>query len=361
MSDTDDNKSDKDMGQQIIDFIKALVKLTLYMFLYIFIGAATLLISKLADSDILPTDITKYPYYSTSGTRNISYNDNIFITKMPGTEQYQSNKLHISHKYGNNNDYMLIGLFSKIGNSGTRSATCDFFVTVFFSIYAQSFLIYKLIFSSVGKFMSETAIILLGPLIIFAVLMFSMLLIFPCLFIWFYNLGLLFRSNINPTESINPIWVPITLVTPPQYIICLLFAIILLLIGVVLINAMVPILVVCPIISMFSYKVSIDKKVMGVTDITQKVFSYNRYTIGIIYSIIITYAALQTVGIGGAVISVLIFMLCISGAIGSDIFKSITPSNLTPLKQENIFFGGGESKKVTKLLKFLKEKKRKGF
>tara|TARA_B110000261_G_C13074477_1_gene353487 strand:- start:834 stop:1928 length:1095 start_codon:yes stop_codon:yes gene_type:complete len=334
------NSDDKDKtSNQLVKFALSLFVLCLIIFLYFLLGSGVLLITKLTQSNILPTDISKFPYVAKVPPANINYTTDVFITTDPLTKKTMSQKINITNK-GGNDDNILLELVRGINSSGTISAGVNFLVTVFLGIYSKSFGVYKLLFGIVGKYMPESVVLLVGPILLLFLMSTNTMLILQFIFMWLSSLPLLFRRNTNSDESGKAIWEPVYMnwgLNIVEYGICFCTACIFIVLGFFMMFVMVPLSVFAPVISMFNYKVTINKEPAGLIYIAKKVFSYNRSIIGGICSVLIIISALMNVGIGAGFGAMVIFALFVSGTINSEIFKTVLPSDLTNLtsKMEN--------------------------
>ena len=104
---TSSNKSDKDnITENIRNFIISVVVLTIFVVIYISIGALVLYASKIAQSNILPTNINCEPYVSIA-PKITAILINIFNATSPVTNNEESQKIEFPYDDTNSANIIL--------------------------------------------------------------------------------------------------------------------------------------------------------------------------------------------------------------------------------------------------------------
>lgn len=343
------------------NYILHLAVLVLILIVYFFIGSSVLFFCKIAESGIMPTDPKKFPYILNSkrpfmdkamdqakslfsgGSKAevkpedlnepINYMTDIFVTNDPKTGEKMSQKIYISNE-GENGRNLLIEMFREIMDSGTVSSSTAFLISVLFGIYAKSYNVYNMVFGILSKYLSETAIIIVGPIILILLLHSNTMLILQYVIVVVTNLSWFWKRNINTDERLPAKWESISIFFDTfSYFISFLWALVFMIVSIPWMLFCMPVSIIGPLLSLSGYKAKLQDEEVGATGLAKKVFSYNRITISSIFSILVIISAFKNLGQVGAIITILVVGLLFFGLIPSELFKKVIPGGLSPLKK----------------------------
>lgn len=341
---TTDNEIDKkikelqgpmnaDFGTKLSVFAAQLVYTVLYLFIYVTFGGIFLYLSKLAQSNLLPSEKDCAPYTS-SEPRIEPININIF------EDGDKSKKIRFENDAANRKNTILDGLFES-KNKNSAGFISNFFMSVIQDIMWFNYWWNNNIFNFINSYFNETAIVLLGPflmpLLIFIMFWLNIAHFYfsawvPNMFEWF------FKTNKNAgNKSGNPEWVKST--GNFSYLLSITLVVMFAFIGIpltymytglgLLVNA------IC-FFSMLSYNGTMQNETTGkwgpikVTDVVKDTFKYFKVTIMVIFSIFVTWTSFTTLGIYPGIMSCVLLLLLLFHAISNELFKQIKPEGLTP-------------------------------
>ena len=201
MSDTDtiDGKKLKDKsGSQnkltsnnIFKFFIYLLIVVLGTIFYFSVGGILLFVCKLAQSNILPTEIKCAPYTDSKPIINPSpIQTNIF------TQSNMSMKLEIPYDINSKNK--ILEFFKTYKEIPSSNFLANYFISIFESILCFNYTCMNVIMNTMNNTFSESVIIGLGPIINAFLYSFGIILNnLYIIYLWFSNMHWFFKTNTN--------------------------------------------------------------------------------------------------------------------------------------------------------------------
>lgn len=310
----------------IISFLSFVIILFICIVIYYTGSGLFIYACKLAQSNILPTDLHCSPY--TDIKPNIQpIQTNIF------TVGDQSMKLSFPYNEYNSKNYIL-DMFYEYKNDPNSSFLANYLISMIESIVHFNYSSLNKIFNVLNG-LPEFIIVLFGP-ILFSFIS-TILLIFDhiyFIYLWFAKMGWFFKTNINNSGTGNPQWEDVTIISPFNYGcgigLVILFAIVFFF-SLPFISIIVSLSMLWCILSSISYQCVLNGKNVSALQIIQDMFKYYKTTIMGIFSFFVIISAFSNLGIIPGVFSIIVLLLIYFGTISIDLFKPIKKEILSPL------------------------------
>ena len=303
---------------------------------------------KLAQSNILPTDIHCFPYTETKPDIQ-PIQTNIFTTF---TEPQLSMKMSFPYDEFNSSNKIL-DMFREYKNKSSSNFLANYFISIMESLIHFNYSAINTILNMLNG-LPEVLLVIFGPIIIsiFSTILF----IFDHLYIiylWFSNMGWFFKTNTNDSGSGGPKWEDVQITQPINY----LCAIWLLIIFVVLFFFLFPGFSIISTLAMtwctfscITYKAEMLNKSISVAPIIQDIFKYYKTPIMSIFSFFVIISAFSKLGPLPGVFSLVTLALTYFGILSIDIFNPVKKENLSPVVSYN------QAKKTCNFKEITKEK-----
>ena len=311
------------------NFLSSVVALFLVVTIYYTGSGLLLYVCKLAQSNILPTDVHCSPY--TDSKPNIQQIEtNIFST---GGDSPLSIKLSFPYDEYNSKNYIL-DMFREYKNEPKSNFLANYLISIIEIVLNFNYLTFNKVLDMLNLWVPEIVLVVLGPLIV-AVISAIIFIIdhIYLIYLWFAQMGWFFKTNTNNSGTGNPIWEDVTFISPFNYGcaigLVILFAI-LFFFSLPFISILAGLSMSWCIFSCISYKAKMGGKTITALPIIKSTFKYYK---NIIMSIISLFVVLNAFSILGAVpgfISMSILALIYFGIISIDLFNSSSKENLSP-------------------------------
>jgi hypothetical protein len=335
----DEKKTESEGGTTNKDpnYGKFLLSLLIIIFVLIYFSFSSFILyaCKIAQSNILPSDINCYPY--TDNKPEIkSIQTNIFKTLLNINSKREvtdplSMKLNIP--YDKNSKNLILDTIRQYKNSQTSYFLINYFVSIFESLVSKNFAIFNYLFNGLNK-VPEILIVLIGPIILS--LVFPLVIILNCIYgiyLWFSNMSWFFKKNTSESTAYTPNWEDVTFMEPINYAcaigLIILFTILLFVTAPYIWFSLVSIIVV--LLTIVSYTGSMNNKNIGFFDIVLEVFKFYKVSIITIICLFIITSAFVTLGSTSGFIGLVVLFLIWYGLISINLFNKTNPINLTPL------------------------------
>lgn len=369
-SNSSSNKGIQNIGKFLLSVFYTILLIVGY---YIF-GSIILYECKLAQSNILPTNLECYPY-TDNYPKIQKILTNIFITN---TDPQESVKFGFPYDKTNSKN-MIIDAFRKYKENPKSNFLINYFIAILESLinYSNNALT---VFFNVLNTLPEILIIILGPII--SSLYFGLVPIigiFVFIYHYFSEMKWFFKENTNTNSNGKPNWNDITLLEPIGYGVAVFLAFMFFILFWILLFTVAPLMIImifyiCLFMT-FGYVGEIDNKKATILTIIKDVFKYYKGTISIVFSIMIIITAFSNLGTLPGVFSILTVLLIYFNFIPIHMFESEKATNISSLSSfeqatkvcndvskpqktffENLFSakGGGignELKKITRKMK----------
>jgi flagellar basal body-associated protein FliL len=327
-------KSTNSIVKNILSFLISLLIIFLFIIGYFVFSSIILYECKLAQSNIVPTNLDCHPYTEVYPEIE-KILTNIFITN---EEPQESVKLSFEYdKYNSKN--MVLEMFRKY----KENPQTNFLIIYIISILEDLFNYSNNALTGYFNFLNgipEILIVLLSP--IFTSIYFVLApLIGVIVFIYYYfaEMKWFFRKNANVnndkggTNKSN--WTDITFSEPYNYGIALFLVFVFFLVFWVVLFTAAPFLpafifFICLFMT-FGYKFEYDDKKSNILTIIQEIFKHYKVTITIVFTIMIVLNAFSTLGMIPGIFSLIIILLIAFKFIKINIFEPIKATNLSPL------------------------------
>jgi len=269
--------------KNIINFIISVIIIIFIILFYFSNSSLILFVCKLAQSNILPTEETCYPY--TNIKPNIEQiKINIFNNN---TEPKTSMKIEFPYNEYNASNKIL-DMFRNYKEKQNSNFLANYFISIIESLINLNYSAINTIMNSINELIPENIIIYFGPIII------SFLLVILLFVNIFSKMYWLFKKNVSNLDDTKPIWEDVSLTNPVDW--CAGFWLVV--IFIILLCIGLPILSIIPFLSLLwclfsciAYKSQIDNKLISSFDIIKDVLKYYKLTFtGVISFFIISLA-----------------------------------------------------------------------
>jgi hypothetical protein len=311
-------------------YITSIVSVVITIIIYFIFGAITLYECKLAQSNILPTDLECYPYTETRPQIQ-QIVTNIFITN---TDPQESVKLGFPYdKY--NSKSKLLDMFRKYKEMSNSSFFLNYFISIFEGLinFSNNALnsYYNLLNGT-----PELFIVLLGPIIsLFYFCVVPFVGLFVIIYYYFSSMKWFFKENVNTNSNNNANWKDINLLEPFRYGSAWFLVFVFFILFWVLLFTFMPLIpfIVFYMCIFFSlgYKGEINNEKVSLGHIIKNIFKHYKLTIMIIFTIFIIVSAFSNLGTTAGVFSIITVVLIYFNIIPIKIFQAYVPPNLTPV------------------------------
>lgn len=334
MSDTSDidNKKNQENNTNTLNIGKFFITFLILIFILIFyfsLGGITLFFAKLAQSNILPTEIKCFPYtYFKSKITEI--NTNIFTT-------FSSPPLSmkLSFPYDDyNSANSLLDLFRDMKTAPESSIITNYFISILESMIQGNYSFFNIAFHSFNS-LPEILIILFGPILTFfiAFILFLWNHIY-LIYLWFSNMKWFFQKNTQTLQQAKPKWELISPLNVGESIMAIglviLFCILFWLVLLVLPLLPFATITIC-IITMCTYRGKINEGKTYLGTIIKDVFKYYKSFIMAIFSFFLVVSAFTNLGNIYGLVALLVIGIFYFGFVATDLYKNDIRTGLSAL------------------------------
>jgi hypothetical protein len=199
-------------GTNILNFMKNLLKITLTILIVIILGSFVVFSCKVAQSNVLPTDINCFPYTSAIPTvQQISININDHFLEGKNLSQ------KIKFPYEQNSSNFIQDFLRRLRLNPNGFGLENYFIAILDGMFAFNYSAFNTLFDGLN-YLPEIIVLLIGPIItiIFCSIL-SLVDLFYIGYLWFTNFSWFFQENENKSGTGAPSWKPITLAQPLNY------------------------------------------------------------------------------------------------------------------------------------------------
>lgn len=309
-------------------FITSIITIIILIGIYFSSSGLILYACKLAQSNILPTDIHCTPYEETRP--NIQpIETNIFTTN---TEPPLSMKMNFPYdKYNASNQ--VLDMIRQYKNQSDSNFLGNYLLSIVESIVHMNYLVFNKILNIFNENLPESVIVMFSPILVGIIL--SIIFFHDHLYLiylWFANMGWFFKKNSNETGKGQPKWDDVTVASPTDYglAICLVMLFIFIFfVGFPFLSIIVFFTMVWCVFSCIAYKASMGGKIISVAPIIQDVFKYYKIPIMGFFSFLVIVSAFTKLGTTPGIFSVITLLMIYSGIITIDMFTPIAQDNLS--------------------------------
>ena len=311
-------------------YLSSIITTVITIIIYFILGAITLYECKLAQSNIVPTDLDCFPF--TENQLEIQkIVTNIFITN---TDPQESVKLSFPYDKQNAKNGLL-DMFRKYKEKPNSNFFMNYFISILEGLisYSNNALTgyYNLLNGT-----PEMFIVLLGPIIsLFYFCVVPFIGLFVTIYYYFASMTWFFKENTNTTLSGQAKWSDVNLLDPFRYcgaffLVCVFFILFW-----VLLFTFIPILpfivfFIC-LFSSLGYRGEINNEKVSLLHIIKNIFKHYKVTLMVIFTIFILLFAFSNLGTTAGVFSIITLVLIYFNIIPIKIFEAYKPSNLTPV------------------------------
>ena len=315
-------------------FVRNIFILFIMFIIYFSCSGLILYGCKLAQSNILPTNIHCSPYTDTKP--NIQpIETNIFTTMF--TKPQMSMKLKFpNNEYNASNK--ILDMFYEYKNEAGSNFLANYFISITESIIQFNYSSFTTILNMLNG-LPEVLLVIFGPAILFFVstIIFMVDHIYLAC-VWFAHMGWFFKTNANDSGTGKPQWEDVTFASPFNYA-C---AIGLLILFIIVFFFSIPLLSVLSILSILyclcssiSYEADLNGNNITSASIIQDVFKYYKIPIISIFNFLVILSAFIKLGTIPGVFSMITLALIYFGIITIDIFKPINKDHLSNMVSYN--------------------------
>lgn len=320
--------------ENVVSFLSSLITFIVIILLYFSSSGIILYISKLAQSNILPTEEHCYPYTNAKpDIQNIK--TNIFINT--STDPEMSMKMEFPYdKYNSTNK--ILDMFREYREKPNSHFLGNYFISI---VEKLTLFNYTTINTIMGFFndIPETLVVGFGPIIVgFLTALIAIVNFIYFIALWIISMSWFFKKNTNDNNSGKPKWEDVGFTSPVDFGIGVLFVIlfiVLLALGFGFLYFVPFIIAGYCWVSCLLYKSTLNDKKSSAFNIIKELLKYYKITIVSIISFIVVYLSFSKLGNIPGLFSILTLALVYWGVISIDIFKPIPETNLTPLVSNN--------------------------
>ena len=315
-----------DYMSNIVSFLSYVIILFICIVIYYAGSGLFIYICKLAQSNILPTDVHCSPYTDIKPTIQ-SIQTNIF------TVGDQSMKLSFPYNDYNSQNYIL-DMFREYKNEPNSNFLANYLISMIESIIQFNYSTFNKLFNLLNG-LPEFIIVLFGP-ILFSFISTILLILDHLYFIylWFAKMGWFFKTNVNDSGTGNPQWDDVTITSPFNYgcgIGLVILFVIAFFFSLPFISIISSLSMLWCTLSCISYQSILNGKNVSAIQIMQDIFKYYKTTIMGIFSFFVIVSAFSNLGIVSGIFSIIVLLLIYFGTISIDLFNPIKKDNLSPL------------------------------
>lgn len=320
-------------------FILSILIIIIIICIQFTFGGFALYACKVAQSNILPTDMKCTPY--TDNKFDLKPIDsNIFTVKPPNSKEVLSQKISFPYNEVNSKN-MIIDAITSWKESPDSMFLTNYFLSIIESLLCFNYYAWNLFFNGINQSLNESLQLIIVPFLI--PILFSILLIannLYLIYLWFEKMSWFFKKNVNNAhDDRKPDWKNISILEPFSYFlaffllfifICLFFAAFCILFPLLSIFG-----VLWTLLSLFTYRGMMENKEISITNIISKVFKYHKVTFMSIITFFIIISAFTSLGGLGGVICLVAALALIFGIVPSNLFIPEIPLNLSSLVSYN--------------------------
>lgn len=319
------------MSEKIVSFMKSTFSNLLNILVYFTISSFVLYNCKLAQSNILPTDIDCYPYAESKPIIK-KIESNIFET---WTSPQQSMKISFDINDDSNSKFVFLDLLLKYKIDPTAGSMTNYLIEIMESLFCFNYSCINVILNLLNN-APEILSVMMGPIItIFIISILTFLNFFYLIYLWFSKMSWFFKQNTNKNVDGQQKWENITFADPSIWLSIakvIGFFILFIILSCLGLSTIIPIFIILScLFSSLGYKAEINNKKISVFTITKDLFKYYKVTIMTIFSILVTKSAFSKLGTNQGIFSIIVLLLINFGVISIGIFKPINPENLSAL------------------------------
>jgi hypothetical protein len=316
-------------------FLSSLL-IIVFVLIYFSFSSFILYACKIAQSNVLPTDINCYPY-TDNKPEITSIETNIFktffnINSKGEVSDPLSMKLNIPYNASNSKN-LILDTIRQYKNSESSYFLVNYFISIFEKLTSSNFAGFNYLFNGLNK-MPEILIVLIGPIILSFIL--PLVSIFNCLYgiyLWFSNMSWFFKKNTNEGTNGSPKWEDVSFTEPINYGcaigLVILFTILLFVAAPYVWFSLVSMFFV--LFTIVTYTGSMNNKNIGFFDIVLELLKFYKVSIVTIISLFVISSAFATLGATSGFIGLVVLFLIWYGLISINLFNPSNLTNLTPL------------------------------
>jgi len=317
----------------IRNFVWNVFVLFILFIIYCSCSGLILYACKLAQSNIMPTDIHCSPY--TDSKPNIQpIQTNIFTTY---TDPQMSMKLKFPYSEYNSSNKIL-DMFHEYKNKATSNFLANYLISIIESIIQFNYSSFTTILNMLNG-LPEIILVIFGPIILSFVSMFMFIVDnIYLIYLWFVNMGWFFKTNTNDSGTGKPTWEDVTVVSPFNYacaIGLIILFVVLFFFSMPLLSVLSGVSIAYCLLSAIAYEAELNGKNITSATIIQDVFKYYKTPIISVFSFFVVVSAFSKLGTIPGVFSIVTVALIYYGVISIDIFKPISKDHLSKMVSNN--------------------------
>lgn len=328
------SNSSATFASKVVQYVFNIIFIILIVLLYFFNSGLVLFVSKLAQSNILPTDENCAPY--TEFEPNIKpIRTNIFSTSDA------SMKLEVPYyDNANNTKNILLDMFKDYKDKPSSNFLANYFISIIEALMQFDYSTITTVMNFFNE-LPEIVTVLFGPIIVGII--FAFMTLFNQLYfiyLFFVNMSWFFKENTNDTGEGKPKWNDVTLLSPFDWwmgVGLVILFIILFFIG-------LPLLAFIPFLALFystfstiMYKGKLNDKSVSAFTIGKDTLVQYKLPIVAIISFFVISLAFANLGVIPGVFSVIVLVLIYFGVLSINLFNPTQQiTGLSPLVSNDI-------------------------
>ena len=300
---------------------------------YFGISGYILYACKLAQSNILPTDMKCFPYEDIKPDIE-PIETNIFTTF---TDPQLSMKMKFPYNEYNSKNKIL-DMFREYKKEPNSHFLANYLISIMESLIHFNYASFNIILNMMNG-LPEVLLVFLGPIIfgIFSSFIFLLDHLYA-IYLWFSGMSWFFKTNINKTDSGAPKWSDVSIFSPFNFFCAFWLAILFIVIfffGLPFISFIVLLAITWCSFSCLTYKAEMYNKSITALTIIQDILKYYKVSIMGIFSLFVIISAFSKLGTISGVFSIITLIFIYYGFIAIDMFKPINKEELSVVTSYN--------------------------
>ena len=319
------------LGYKILYFLMYLILVIIIIIVCFSYSGLLLFVCKLAQSNILPTEINCAPY--TDSQPNIeSKPTHMFV------QDNMSMKVQFPMDAFNSSNLLLDNI-RKYKKSPSSNFLANYFIAIVEQLICFDFAAINAVMNTMNYILPETAIILLGPFLFSAAQgIIGGISVLYFVYIFFANMSWLFKTNTNTSGRGEPVWQKVSIFSPISFFIALSLAVLIIIFGVYGYKyfAILPgfIFTYC-VFSCFFYRAKMNGKNMSAFRVVMNILSNYKLPIVILSCLAMVILSFIMLGTVPAIFGIFVLIMIFMRIIPINLFTTVPLSGLTPMSESD--------------------------
>ena len=348
MSDTEeiDKKKEEETGDtdepttgKVVNFLTTMGGMILVLVIYYLLGGLILFSCKVAQSNVLPTDVNCAPYTNQEPVFKSRPNNDMNIFKSAFMNAEYSEKISISYTAENSKN-QIMDILRAYKNKPDSNNVGNYIVSFIEKLVAFMFNLVNMVLNMINQ-LPEPLIILAGPFAsMFVLPLIALVGVIYSIILWFTEMSWLFKKNTNETGDGPPKWVGVSGVmdySVAWFLVLVFFWIFVFLLILQGFSCIVGLIIILISVTVLTTKSKMNNKNVGPFNIVKDVFRYYKVLITVIITLFVVLNAFGILGTVPGLFSILTVALIYFGVVGINLYDPIMPHTSPILPNDDQF------------------------